>query len=143
MMSGCEVTGGSRSLGDEEFVNVVPPEQFLQKYVFFTDPSYGTTTLALTRLKTGGVFKDVTIECLGTVTGWTPVGTSGEAEVAAVDLVRNGAGRGTCKNGSQSAQSEGRFGITVWGLDAYASYAYPAGGNAAPINAVVVVPAPK
>ena len=48
-----------------------------------------------------------------------------------------------CENGSQTAESEGRFGITVWGLDTFASYAYPAGGNAAPINTVVVVPVPK
>jgi hypothetical protein len=143
IMSGCMVSGGNGELGDEEFVNVVPPAQFLQKYVFFTDPSYGTTTLAVTRLKTASGFKDVNIKCLGNVTGFTPVGSSGEVEVATVDLVRDRRGLGTCANGSQTAESEGPFGITVWGLDRFSSYAYPAGGNVAPINAVSVPPVPK
>ncbi|MFT5359068.1 MAG: hypothetical protein ACI9KE_006311 [Polyangiales bacterium] len=37
---------------------------------------------------------------------------------------------GTGLNGQRSAESEGNFGMTVWGYDSYASYAYPAGGNA-------------
>ena len=41
MMTGCEVTSGSRPpggcIGDEEYVNVMPPAQFLSSYVFFTD----------------------------------------------------------------------------------------------------------
>jgi hypothetical protein len=37
---------------------------------------------------------------------------------------------GTCVNGHHSAESAAPFGIVVWGTDAYASYGYPAGGNA-------------
>jgi hypothetical protein len=144
MMSGCNVTGArTNGLGDEEYVNLVPPAQFLHKYVFFTDPSYGTTNLALTRVKAGGAFQDVSIKCLGTVTGWKPVGGSQDVEVTTVDLVRNNAGLGSCKNGSQVAESAGPFGVVVWGTDNYASYGYPAGGNVAPINAVVVPTVPR
>jgi hypothetical protein len=144
MMAGCNVSNARTSgLGDEEYVNMVPPAQFLNKYVFFTDPSYGTTNLALTRVKTGGKFQDVTVKCLGTVTGWKPVGGSQDYEVATVDLVRNGTGLGTCKNGSQVAESAGPFGVVVWGTANYASYGYPAGGNVAPINAVVIPTVPR
>ena len=35
--------------GDEDFVPLVPPAQFLSSYVFFTDPTYSTTTLEVVR----------------------------------------------------------------------------------------------
>jgi hypothetical protein len=56
-----------------------------------------------------------------------------------VDLVRAGASQGACANGRQFATSEAPFGITVWGLDYYSSYGYPAGGNAASLNRVIIV----
>ena len=62
-------------VGGPETVNVVPPQQFLNSYVFFTDPTYGYTDLALIRPKApDNTYKDVTLDCLGTVTGWTPIG---------------------------------------------------------------------
>ena len=149
LMSGGYVSDGSRpgvsatleqTLGDEEFVNVLPPKQFLSKYVFFTDPTYGTTNLTLTRVATNGAFKDVTVDCIGTVKGWAPVGTKGMYEYAAVDLVRGAAGIGSCKNGPHAAQSDGAFGLTVWGTDSFASYAYPGGGNLGTISSAVVIP---
>lgn len=145
-MSGCSVNGGSRDdacLGDDEYVNLVPPAQYLQKYIFFTDPSYRFTTIAVVRKKTASGFKDVNIACLGALTGWKPVGGSADYEFTTAELVWNGAGKGTCKNGGQTATSDGAFGVMVWGMDNYASYGYPAGGNIAPINAVVVPPTPK
>jgi len=81
-------------------------------------------------------FQDVSVDCVGAVTGWKPIGSSGQAEYANVDLLR--AAAGPCKNGQHSAKSEGRFGLVVWGLDTWASYAYPAGASVAPINDVVV-----
>lgn len=130
-------------LGDEEFVVMLPPAQFLRRYVFFTDPAYPTTNLVLTRVKAGGVFADVTIDCLGTVTGWKKVGTDDRFEVTEVDLVRAGKGVGTCLNGRHTAESKGPFGIVVWGLDSYSSYAYPGGGNLASLSTVKVDPLPK
>ena len=155
-MPGCQVQSGSRGgitqpppfgldncLGDEDYVVVLPPAQYLSRYVFFTDPTYATTNLVITRKKVAGGFKDVTVDCLGTVTGWKPIGSSGEYEMTTIDLVRGNAPNGSCSNGGQVAESDAPFGITVWGLDVFASYAYPAGGNVAAINAVVVPVVPK
>ncbi len=143
-MSGCNVTGGAGCQGDEEFVNVLPPAQFLRKYVFFTDPSYVTTNLVVTRVKgSDGTFDDVTIDCLGVIGGWQSVGTNGDYEVTSVDLQRDSTPVMSCTNGKHEATSEGQFGITVWGLSSAASYGYPAGGNVQTINDVVVPPTPK
>ena len=131
---------GQRETGDPEWVNVLPPAQFIKEYAFVTDPTYAVTSLVLTRVKDGGAFHDVTVDCLGTVTGWQPVGASGTYEMARVDLVRGGKGVGACQNGAHTASSQGGFGVTVWGIDWWASYAYPAGGSAFKINDVVVTP---
>lgn len=140
VMPTANLVGGSRpgaqdsafgpQLGDEEFVVLFPPDQFLSRYVFFTDPTYWTTNLALVRVRTDGAFAPVTVDCIGEITGWTAVGASTDLEVATVDLVRSGVGIGTCVNGLHVAESAAPFGVVVWGTDAYASYAYPAGGNA-------------
>ncbi len=142
MMRSCRVPGGSRDgataetefgfwLGDEEHVPVFPAAQYLSDYVFFSDPSFPTTSLTVTRVADeSGAFAPVTVECLGEVTGFAPVGTSGRYEYATVDLVRAGIGAGSCTNGRQAASSDNPFGVVVWGMDSYSSYAYPAGGNA-------------
>lgn len=140
---GATAPGYGPMLGDEEFVVMMPAGQFLSKYVFFTDPAYPTTNLAITRVKTKDGFKDVKIGCLGTVGGWKPVGTSGQYEVATADLIRSGVPVGTCANGRHVASSDGPFGIVVWGLDSYSSYAYPAGGNASTLSTITVEPKPK
>jgi hypothetical protein len=133
--------GGPRTLGDPEFVNALPPAQFIKEYAFVTDPTYSTTSLVLTRVKEGGAFADVTVDCLGVVSGWKPIGQ--DYEWTRVDLVRGAKGNGTCQNGAHTATSAGRFGITVWGMDWWASYAYPAGGAVFKINDVQVPPMPK
>jgi len=144
MMSGCMVGGSySNNLGDEEYVNMLPPAQFLAKYVFFTDPTYPTTNLVITRVKTSSGFKDVSVDCLGNIGGWIPVGTNGQYEITNVDLIRLGTSNMGCTNGPHTAESEGPFGLMVWGLDTFSSYAYPAGGSVAPINTVVVPPTPE
>jgi hypothetical protein len=154
-MTGCLVTDGPRPgitpgadklignsqvcLGDEEFVDVLPSAQWLPKYVFFTDPSYGTTNVTIARRASPqGGFHDVKIDCTGVVTGWQDVGSGGTYQAANVDLVRAATGVGPCKNGGHVAESDVPFGLVVWGLDEFASYAYPAGGNIATINTVVV-----
>ena len=67
---------------------MLPPGQFMSKYVFFTDPTYPTTNLVLTRVAGPNGFQDVTVDCLGTVGGWQAVGTSGKYQVTDVDLLR-------------------------------------------------------
>jgi hypothetical protein len=135
---------GPCGLGDEEWVSLLTPKQFLSHYVFFTDPTYATTNLVVTRVKGMNGFEDVTIGCLGApITGWQPVGTGGKYEVAYVDLSRAQAPVGSCSSSRQEATSKGPFGVVVWGTDWFASYGYPAGGNIGAINNVVVPPIPK
>lgn len=154
MMTSGSVTGGARpgcgpgvgglcSLGDSQFVNILPPAQFLHKYVFFADVTFPTTNLVFTRVKGPSGFEDVTLDCAGVLTGWQAVGTAGQYEVTNIDLIRAAVPNGKCNNGARTATSAGAFGLMVWGLDDWASYGYPAGGNASAINTVVVPAMPK
>jgi hypothetical protein len=153
VMDTANVDGGSRPgaiapgygpwLGDEEFVTVLPPAQYLSRYVFFADPTYPTTNVVFVRERGPAGFRDVELECLGKVSGWQKIGTGDRFEIARVDLIRAGVANGSCGNGRHIATSAAPFGITVWGLDSYSSYAYPGGGNAAAISTVRVEPLPK
>jgi hypothetical protein len=144
-MSGCMVTSGSRPgssycLGDEEFVNILPPAQWLSSYVFFTDPTYSTTNLVFVReADATGTFQDVSVDCLGTLTGWKPVAGGTKYQITNADLQRTTPVM-SCTNGRHTAKSAWGFTIMVWGLADAASYAYPAGGNVGKINPVVVIP---
>ena len=151
-MTGCSSLSGGTSdcRGDPEFVNVIPSAQYLQSYVFFTDPTYPETNLVLVRQKTASGFKEVDLDCLGTVTGWKAI--SADYEYARVDLVRgNFEKQGKCDNGVHKIKSDGTFGLTVWGWGSSASgnfmslavsYAYPAGASVKSINTVVVPAGP-
>ena len=129
--------------GDEEYVTVIPAPQYLDKYVFFTDPTYATTNLVLVRSKGASGFAPVNVDCLGAVSVWRDIGTQGRYQMADVDLVRNNVPNGACENGHHVAESKQPFGLIVWGLDHFASYAYPAGSGAAQLNEVVVTPVVK
>ena len=154
-MTGAEMVAGSGGgyRGDPEFVNVIPAEQYLSSYVFFTDPTYPETNLVVVRRKEGGSFSDVTLDCAGALSGWEPLGSSGDLEFTRVDLVRgNFEKQGTCDNGRHEMKSDAPFGLTVWGWGSPAteafhseavSYAYPAGYSVKPVNKVVVPTEPK
>jgi hypothetical protein len=154
-MTGAETLQGMQGVrGDPEFVNVIPPAEYLSSYVFFTDPTYPETNLVITRVAgAGGTFSDVTMDCGaagGVVSGWLPVGSSGKYEYARFDLsTGNFAGVNGCNNGRHEIKSNTPFGLTVWGWGSeatgavyseYVSYAYPAGASVQPINTVVVPP---
>jgi hypothetical protein len=145
--------------GDPEWANVVPGQQYLSEYVFFADPTYPETNLVFIRPKAGdGNFHDVTLDCAGVLSGWAPVGNSGNYEYTRVDLVRHKfEPHGNCDNGRHEAHSDAPFGLTVWGwgsdetgltfgdpgFSIDVSYAYPAGMSVKPINPVVVQPVPR
>ncbi len=150
--------------GDPEFVRMTAPSQFLSRYVFLTDPSYPETNLVVVRKRTAAGFADVELACAGKLTGWKPVGTSGEYEITTIDLVSHDfAPQGECDNGVQTMSSNGTFGVWVWGwggpettggscgpftppnpkFTCAVSYAYPAGESVRPINDVVVPARPK
>jgi hypothetical protein len=137
--------------GDPEFVNLIPPGEWLSSYVFFTDPTYPETNLVVTRAKGPGGFVDVGLDCLGSLTGWLPIGSSGQYQYTRVDLsTGNFQAVGQCNNGRHEIRSNAPFGLTVWGWGSeatagsfytqYVSYAYPAGASVQPINTVIVPP---
>jgi len=158
------MTGGElwNNEGDPDWVNVIPPAQFLDNYVLFADPTYPETNLVVIRTKskimTEG-FKPVTLDCLGEIPEdqWKPIGGNPEEpgshlyEWARVDLVTgNFQGVGNCSNGRREMSSALPFGVTVWGWGSKAaqgtqlvSYAYPAGASVQPINKVDVPTDPK
>lgn len=146
------MTGGAafNGEGDPEFVNIVPTAQYLNSYVFFTDPTYPETNLVLVRAPGANGFQDVNLDCGGTVTGWQPLGNY---EFTRVDLVTgNFQGVSGCANGAHFIESKAPFSVTVWGWGTaatfpfntqYVSYAYPAGAGVKPVNNTVVPPVPK
>ncbi len=150
-------TGPDDGRGDAEFVNVIPPGEYLDRYVFFADPTYPETNLVLVRVKGDAGFADVTLDCAGVVGGWQPVGTAGKYEYTRFDLVRhNFEPQSGCNTGRREISSDEPFALTVWGWGSaatgsqlsgfysqYVSYAYPGGASVAPINPVVVSPVPR
>jgi hypothetical protein len=137
--------------GDPDFVVSVPPQQYLNDYIFFTDVTYPETNLVVVRAKDQytKMFDDVTLDCLpapSTLTGWQPVG---DYEWTRVDLTRDDfANQGGCSTGRREMKSKGLFGLWVWGWGSpkttintkYVSYGYPGGMNVQPFNGVVIPP---
>lgn len=135
--------------GDSDTVISVPTQQYMRRYVFFADPTYPETNLVMVRSKQGGVFHDVTLDCAGVIDGWSAVG---DYEWARVDLVTGDFQNvGNCSTGRHEIESDGPFGLWIWGwgtpdtteYTAWVSYGYPAGMNVQYINEVVVPPVPK
>jgi len=157
-MTGCFTLPGNYSspvgcAGDPEFVDVIPPDQWLSSYVFFTDPTYPETNLVFMRKKgNDNQFHDVTLDCAGTLTGWQAVDAAGNYQFTRADVQTGNFQKvGNCDNGIHSASSDVAFGLTIWGWGTNASstfseacsYAYPAGASVQPINTVVIPPVPK
>ena len=158
-MTGCTTNPNWNSdplscAGDPEFVNVIPPAQYLADYIFFTDPTYPETELVIVRKKANdNTFHDVTLDCKGVLTGWQNVDAAGNYQFVRADLVTgNFAKVGSCDNGRHEAKSDTPFALTVWAWGSAlssstlyseaVSYAYPAGASVQPINTVVVPPVP-
>ncbi len=135
----------SDGYGDPDMVVNVPPSQFLSQYVFFTDPTYPETNLVVIRSRgTDSNFHDVTLDCLGPLTGWQPI--DGNLEFARVDLdTGDFQPIGACNTGRHEIHSDAPFGLQVWGwgtpqtstFTANVSYGYPGGMDVKPINDVI------
>lgn len=137
--------------GDADFVRVSAAEQYLNRYVFFTDPTYPETNLVVVRKKGKAGFSDVALSCAGILGGWQPVGGEGLYEYTRVDLISgNFVPQNGCNNGRHVMSSEGTFGLWVWGWGtplaketSNVSYGYPAGENVQSINTITVPAVPK
>jgi IgGFc binding protein len=156
-MTGCFTLPGNYDspvgcAGDPEMVNVIPPNQWLESYIFFTDPTYPESNLVFIRKKApDNTFHDVTLDCSGVLTGWQNVDAAGNYQYTRADVQTGNFSKvGMCDNGRNSAHSDVPFALTVWGWGSIAttqfsqavSYAYPAGASVQPINTVVIPPTP-
>lgn len=131
------MTGGQplASIGDPEFVNVVPSSSWQDAYTFFTQPGFPETSLVVVRSSAlGNGFQDVTLDCAGKLSGWTPIDGAGVYEYTRLDLsTGNFAGQNGCDTGAHTATSDAPFTITAWGWGntqtstISVSYALPAG----------------
>jgi hypothetical protein len=128
------------TMGNVDWVIPISTQQYLRRYAFFTDPTYSETNVTAIRKKHALRFHDVSLECIGKINGWEPVGSEGAFEVAHVDLVKDGVSVNECETIVHVATSDGPFGLLVWGSDWQTSYGYPAGGNFG-VNNKVRVPA--
>ncbi len=146
LMSGSQWQPSISGYGDSDFVLGVPPEQYMPRFVFFTDPTYPETNLVVVRRAVNGSFADVDLDCLGVLDGWESVGNY---EWTRVDLsTGNFMSVDGCDNGRHEMTSAGRFGLWVWGWGTplttpntqNVSYGYPGGMNVQPINDVVLDP---
>jgi hypothetical protein len=147
---------------------MVPPDQYLRRYTFFTDPTYPETNLVVIRRResTTNQFPDVTLDCAGQLGGWQAVGSGGNYEYTRIDLSSgNWQGQNGCDNGVHIIEAalpgnppgaNPQIGVTVWGWGnavtytgtdetnplstRWVSYAYPAGANIARLNNAVFPP---
>ena len=149
-MTGASSVTPAEGYGDADVVRVVPTNQYLSRYVFFTDPTYPETNLVITEERTNGTFADVTLDCAGTLGGWQSI--DADHRYTRIDLVRHDfEPQGTCDNGRHEMTSSAPFGLTVWGWGSpettsytgYVSYGYPAGENQQTLTNVIVPPTPN
>ncbi len=161
---GLAESGAPAGYGDSDFLRLVPGQQYLSRYVFFTDPTYPETNLVVIRRRTEQGFADVELDCAGVLGGWQPIGASGDYELTRVDLTRHlWEPQGGCDTGRREMWSSQPFGLYVWGWGSPetrpnesakcvlgepdnscdVSYAYAAGENVIPVNTVYVPPVPR
>ncbi|AKV00306.1 hypothetical protein AKJ09_06969 [Labilithrix luteola] len=130
----------SYEIGDPEMVLVIPTDQWLDTYGFFSDSTYDSSSVVVTRRKDKGVFHDVILDCAGTLGNWNAI--TPDFEWTTVKLSSYGAAQtypdGSCTDGPHRIHSDGPFTSTVWGISPAASYAYPGGAGLRPISKTTV-----
>src|SRR5262249_52635964 len=88
----------------------IPPEQFLDHYIFYVDTSYRNSHIVVVRShEPDKAFAPVTLDCAGPLDGWQPVGVEGKYEYLYVPLVQSFSnvpvGAGVCGAGRHEMQS--------------------------------------
>jgi IgGFc binding protein len=121
--------GSKSQTGDPETATVIPTDQWLDTYGFFADHTYMRSAVYVTRRKSNGTFRDVTLDCAGVLTDWEPI--TADYEWTYVELTRGTRPQaypgGTCADGAHRIHSDGPFTMAVWGVSLAASYSYPGG----------------
>jgi len=109
-------------MGDPSFILVVPEEQFRTDYVFLAPDKYAKDYVTIVAPKDAVVlFDDVEVD--GGL--WSVLG-SGTARAARFQIA----------DGVHTVRADEPIGVTVYGVDSYVSYGYPAGLDLRPINPI-------
>ena len=113
-MSGSEAV--VEGYGDADFVRITAADQYLSRYIFFTDPTFPETNLVVIRKKGMSGFADVTLDCAGKLGGWIALRIRRHVQWTRTDLSRHDfAPQGNCDNGRHEMTSTEPFGLWVWG----------------------------
>ncbi len=135
--SGTNIDGLGNLRGDPAMTLSVPVEQYLNSYVFLSDPSYSYNYVVVVRTEAGQV---IHLDCLDPIpdTKFEPVADTYQRAQITLAAEQGGVD-GTCQSGSHRIWSDKPFGIWVYGYYADTSYGYPGGMNLEQINNVVVI----
>ncbi len=135
--SGTNINGLGNLRGDPAMTLSVPVEQYLDSYVFLSDPSYAYNYVVVVRTEAGQV---IHLDCLDPIPDGKFEAVADTYQRAQIVLsAENGGADGSCTSGAHHIWSNKPFGIWVYGYYADTSYGYPGGMNLEQINQVVVV----
>ncbi|MBI5479763.1 MAG: hypothetical protein HY906_12945 [Deltaproteobacteria bacterium] len=126
--AGTDIYGLDNLRGDPAMAISVPTAQFLERYVFLSDPTYSYNWLVVVRSDPTDVIR---LDCFNPIPNarFATVG-AGPYQVARIRLsAETGGVDGTCTSGAHTIWGDGPFGIWVWGVYADTSYGYPGGMN--------------
>ncbi len=128
-MIGAEACGAAGNLrGDPAMTLSVPTAQYLDRYVFLSDPTYAYNWLVVVRSDPS---HSIYLDCFNPIPDhrFQTIG-SGPFQVARITLsAQTGGVDGTCTSGARFIEGDGPFGIWVYGVFADTSYGYPGGMN--------------
>lgn len=122
----CGATGNLR--GDPAMTLSVPTAQYLDRYVFLSDPTYAYNWLVVVRTSSSDT---IYLDCFNPIPDdrFQTIG-AGPYQVARITLsAESGGVDGSCTSGAHFIEGDGPFGIWVYGVFADTSYGYPGGMN--------------
>lgn len=125
--------------GDPAMTLSVPVEQYLDSYVFLSDPSYDYNYVVIVRSDPS---QPIRLDCWDPIPESEFVAVSGTYQRAEVTLKNaTGTADGACGGWGDvhSISSAAPFGIWVYGYYQDTSYGYPGGMNLEQINDVVII----
>jgi hypothetical protein len=135
--SGTDVWALGNLRGDPAMTLSVPVEQYLNSYIFLSDPSYAYNYVVVVRTDPT---QPIHLDCFDPIPETHYEQVSGDYQRALVVLSsETGLPDGTCSSGVHRIWSESPFGIWVYGYYQDTSYGYPGGMNLEQINDVIIV----
>ncbi len=137
--SGTSIEALGNLRGDPAMTLSVPTEQYMDSYVFLSDPSYAFNYVVVVRSDPS---EPIHLDCLDPIPETKFEFVSGSYQRAAITLKSEAnLADGVCQSWGNfhSIWSDAPFGIWVYGYYADTSYGYPGGMNLEQINDVVII----